>query len=231
MSSPDPIVQHLRASGLAFASGVAATLALLTSPLGQAVGPIEVPPWPIDLRLLLLPSVFTFAHVSLGRARWPTPALVLPGLALLVAGACHVQASAIVDFLTAFQGSSPGERIDLVPVLASGASLVLALAAAMDRGAARMSVLARKAGATEESLVHLRTAAAMQGGRTLGFTAAALVALTLIARLGDAALGGQRAPFPELLGAAVAVGVAVLLFPGVASDLRRAAAARRGAAP
>jgi hypothetical protein len=40
--------------------------------------------------------------------------------------------------------------------------------------------------------------------------------LLLAARAGDAAVGGARAVLPELLGAGVAVVLAVLLFPGLA---------------
>jgi hypothetical protein len=48
-----------------------------------------------------------------------------------------------------------------------------------------------------------------------------MVALLLAARAGDAAVGGAQAVLPELVGAGVAVVVAVLLFPGLG---RRAAA-------
>lgn len=221
--TPDPVLEHLRSAGLAFASGAAATVAFLTSPLGQGLGPIEAPTIPIDLRLVLLPSIFVFLHVTLGGARWPLPALILPGLALLVAAMNHFQASALIDFLTALRGAEEGERIDLLPVLASGASLLIALAASMDRAQTKMGRLARKAGAPGEAIAELRAAGQVQAARTLGFTGAAFVALAFIARVGDAAFGGQRAPLPELLGALVAVGVAALLFPGVWSGL----AARR----
>lgn len=225
VGTPDPIVEHLRSAGLAFASGGAATVAFLLSPLGQAVGPIELPTIPLDLRLVLLPSIFVFLHVTLGAARWPLPALVLPGLALLVAAMNHLQASALVDFLTAFRFAEQGERIDLVAVLASGASLLIALAASMDRAQVKVGRLARKAGAPAEAIAELRAAGQVQAARTLGFTAAAFVALTLLARLGDGAFGGERAPLPELLGAVVAVGVAALLFPGVWGSLARRATA------
>lgn len=226
MSAPDPVVEHLRAATLAAASGAAATAALLLSPVGQGIPPIELPPWPIDLRLVLLPSIFTVAHVTLARVRWPIPALVLPALALLVASIAHFQASALVDFLTAFQGSEAGERIDLLPTLATGASLLLALAASLDRARDKMASLARRAGAPEHSIAHLRAAATAQANQTLGFAGAAFVAFALVARVGDAAFGGAQAPLPELVGAAVAVGVAVLLFPGVVANMRAAAQER-----
>jgi hypothetical protein len=216
-----PTPATLRGLALAAASGIAATVALLLSPSFADVGPVPLPLVPLDARLVLLPSFFPFLHLAFARTRWPLPALVLPAMALLAAGLAHWQGSVVLGLLGDLPGSGAGERVDLPRTLASGASLLLALAASLERGALRLAALARKAGVPEPQLDALAGVADAHARRTLGFAAAAFVGLALLARVGDAGLGRAQAPLAELAGAALAVGVAVLLFPGVIT--RRAA--------
>jgi hypothetical protein len=211
-----------RGSSLAAGSGVCATVALLVSPIGEQFPPIVLPYLPVDLRWVTLPALFVLMHAGVARSKWPRPALMLPALALLFAGIAHVQASAVLGFL-GLEGSQPGERIDLLRGFLSGASLLLALAAMLDRSADRVGSIARRAGATSESVDALLTHAERQAERTLGFAGAAFVTFLLAARIGDTLVGGERAPLPEVVGVGVALMVALLLFPGLG---RRAPVAR-----
>lgn len=213
----------VRASGLAAASGFAGTLALLLSPLAEGFEPMPVPFVPLlDLRWIALPALFVVLHASVARSKWPRPALLLPGLALSVAAIAHLNSTAILGLL-GMEGSLPGQRVDLVRTAASGASLLLALAAMLDRAGDRVVAIAKRAGATTPRLHALERMADKQASLTLGFATAAFIAFLLVARIGDAAIGGERAPLPEILGVVLAVGVAVLLFPGLAARRRASA--------
>jgi hypothetical protein len=217
VSKPVPLpFATLRGLGLAAGSGAFATAALALSPFGSQVPPVYLPYTQVDVGLLVLPVLFAAASVMFARSRWPWPALALPSLALGLAAAAHWQASALLGLFTNLPGTEAGTRVDLVRVGCSGASLLLALAASLERGQQRFLALAREAGVLPGRAAHAARVAELQGARTLGFTGAAFVALLFAARVGDSALGGARAPVPELVGAALAVGVAVLLFPRAA---------------
>ncbi|HEV8361587.1 MAG TPA: hypothetical protein VGR28_14155 [Candidatus Thermoplasmatota archaeon] len=209
-----------RAVALAALSGVAATVAWLLSPAGRDIPELPLPYVGIDLRLIALPALFPLLHAAAAPARWPRPALVLPGLALTVAAVSHANSSALFALL-GLEGAAPGDRVDLLRAAASGASLLLALGASFDRAADRLAGIAERAHVPQERVLALERAAWAHAERVLGFGGAAMVALLLAARAGDAAVGGAQAVLPELVGAGVAVVVAVLLFPGLG---RRAAA-------
>jgi len=212
-----------RALAVSWGSGAAAAAALALSPAWEAVPPVVLPYLPIDLRFFAVAGVFPLVHLFMRWAKWPTPAMALPSLALLFAVATHWQGSAILGLFTPLEAAQPGQRVQLLRGLLTGASLLLALMAMMDRGRARAEHLVREAGLPEDQIRVLRKVADAHAAKVIGFTGASFVALLLVALVSDGWVGAERAPLPELLGAALAVGVAVLLFPGaVGLGARRA---------
>lgn len=217
--APDLPLLTTRAALLSLGAGAAATVAIGLSPLGPSVPPLLVPRTFIDLRFVGLPLLFLFTTMAMSRARWPLPAVALPALALSLALPAHIQGSAFLDLITDLPGSDEGARVGIGRALASGVSLLLSLALALDRGRDRLLAAARAAGVPESQLAAARAVADAHAGRTLTFTASAFVALLLVARVGDALFGAARMPVAELVGAVAAVALATLLFPGMRGGL------------
>ncbi len=200
---------------VATASGALATLAAAQSPLLAAIPPLPTPWVPLDLRWFALPLAFALTQTARPLLPWPLDATAVTGLAVLAAVLTHAHQSALLAFIGT-PWARPGTHVQLLPMLASLASILAGVFITLETAGARLAAILERRGLNprdqQRGLMESRHVTA----HTLTLAALGSATLLILLRLGGRGLAGTRLPYGEI--AAIAL---VLLLGAAYLGLQR----------
>lgn len=205
---------RLQRVAVAALAGLAATLAVIVSPLLAGLGPIVPPYVPIDLRWIALPLAFALVQFVSEFVAWPGPATSILGVSLMAVLGANLPASQVLSYL-GVPWATPAPGLDLLVLAASLGAVSLGLWIAFDAAHERFREQMEERGLEASQLDPVTQRARAQARQAVAIGALAVAGLGLLVRLSGGALGGASVPLPELgaIGLVLALGALMVGLP------------------